>query len=75
MKPAVHKGMDWKKRKHFSVKLLQWFLYDGKIRGINDQEDIFEHYTDHGLCQEFLARLEGISMQGSYPVQGGLCSD
>ncbi len=46
-------------------KLLQYFLYDGKIRGINRNGKIFEHHIDIPLAHQFLEGLKTVDIRGS----------
>ncbi len=45
-------------------RLLQAFLHDGQIRGINREGRIFVHRMDHGLAQAFRQGLEGAAVKG-----------
>ena len=51
-------------RNDIGKKLLQYFLYDGKIRGISRGGRIFEHYIDIPLAQQFLERLKSVRIRG-----------
>jgi radical SAM superfamily enzyme YgiQ (UPF0313 family) len=46
-------------------KLLQYFLYDGKIRGVSRNGRIFEHHVDVPLVQQFLEGLKFVDIQGA----------
>ena len=52
-------------KQNMSVKLLQCFFYDGKIRGIDKTGQIFEHFVSSELTRGFLSRFKGIDVQGS----------
>jgi len=51
-------------RSEWSKILLQWFLDDGKIRGIGMDGHVFEHRIDHGLTKDFLEKLKTIHIRG-----------
>ncbi|NOX33851.1 MAG: B12-binding domain-containing radical SAM protein [Deltaproteobacteria bacterium] len=51
-------------RQNLSQKLLQWFLHDGKIRGIHPKEGFYTHVTDKNLTQEFIKRIKNIKVSG-----------
>ena len=38
-------------------KLLQWFLHDGRIRGVTPEGEIYDHAVDENLCRMFLDQL------------------
>jgi len=50
-------------------KLLRYFLYDGKIRGVDRDGNLFEHDTETVLAQAFLEGLKPIQIRG-YTSQG-----
>jgi radical SAM superfamily enzyme YgiQ (UPF0313 family) len=50
--------------------LLQFFLYDGKIRGISPQGEVYTHVASLGLSQKFLAGLKSIEIKGAV-ARGG----
>lgn len=52
-------------KKEMNRQLLKWFLYDGKIRGVNKAGQLFEHHVSTELTGHFLTRLEQIDIQGS----------
>jgi radical SAM superfamily enzyme YgiQ (UPF0313 family) len=52
-------------RSDIGKKLLQYFLYDGKIRGISRNGKIFEHYIDIPLAQQFLEGLKSVHIEGA----------
>ena len=52
-------------KENMSVKLLQWFFYDGKIRGINKTGQIVEHFVSSELTRDFLSRFKTIHVEGS----------
>ncbi len=45
--------------------LLAGFLYDGLIRGIDSDGNLYIHHTDSKLCNMFLDRLGWIKLRGS----------
>ena len=51
-------------RENLSKTLLQWFLYDGKIRGVQADGKIYTHITDNALTQQFAERIKTISIAG-----------
>lgn len=50
-----------KNRKQTGEKLLQWFLHDGIIRGVDTQGNVFEHAVDLSLSKEFIKRISLLS--------------
>ena len=46
------------------IKLVQWFLADGKIRGLTHNRTIYEHKTSASLTQRFLEKLELNTLKG-----------
>lgn len=57
--------VDKNNRFEITLKVLQWFLDDGQIRGIKPNMQIFEHNTDQDLTGRFLEKLPDIQMAGS----------
>lgn len=55
------KGME---REALSEKLIQWFLWDGIIRGLDKKGQIYAHEIDQDLTQEFLLTLKGTPIMG-----------
>ena len=55
---------DLKDRTEIGKRLLQWFLNDGKIRGIGPEGDIFEHAVSMGLTKQFVEGLKTIRLRG-----------
>ncbi len=51
-------------RQTASQKLLQWFLQDGKIRGIDAGGNIYTHTADSGLTQQFIERIKTLPVAG-----------
>ncbi len=40
------------------LKLLSYFLFDGRIRGVDHEGTVFTHVTSESLCREFIAGLQ-----------------
>jgi len=51
-------------RDTISHKLLQWFLDDGIIRGIDKNGKLYTHKTDSQLCQKFIKQIRQIPIMG-----------
>ncbi|MDA8134809.1 MAG: radical SAM protein [Desulfobacteraceae bacterium] len=51
-------------RETVSRKLLQWLLYDGKIRGVTDTGNIYTHLSDDGLVKKCIENLKAIEIKG-----------
>ena len=51
-------------RQTAGIKLIQWFLADGKIRGITRNSEIYEHNTAVALTQKFLEKLDLNKLKG-----------
>lgn len=51
-------------RRETGKRLLQWFLYDGKIRGISPNGVVFEHRIAPELTKQFLNGLQNIKLRG-----------
>lgn len=51
-------------RGNASHELLQWFLYDGKIRGMTEKGEIYEHLIDEQMVNHFLKRLNPADIKG-----------
>ena len=51
-------------RREVGRQLLQFFLYDGIIRGVNPDGEVFEHEIDLELCKKFLAGIKSIRIRG-----------
>ncbi|SLM32307.1 Cobalamin B12-binding domain protein (fragment) [Desulfamplus magnetovallimortis] len=56
---SYRRGADFSltEREKLSLKLLQWFLHDGIIRGVEGNAKVFEHFTDVDLSRFFLGEL------------------
>jgi radical SAM superfamily enzyme YgiQ (UPF0313 family) len=46
------------------IKLLQFFLHDGRIRGVSPEGEVFEHEICLELSKKFLAGLKSIQIRG-----------
>jgi hypothetical protein len=51
-------------RREIGRQLLQFFLYDGIIRGVSPDGVVFEHEIDLDLCKKFLAGIKTIRIRG-----------
>ncbi len=51
-------------RETVSLKLLQWFLYDGKIRGVTETGQVFIHRSDDLITGRFIKKMESIDITG-----------
>jgi radical SAM superfamily enzyme YgiQ (UPF0313 family) len=51
-------------RREVGRQLLQFFLYDGIIRGLSPDGEVFEHEIDLDLSKKFLAGLKAINVIG-----------
>ena len=52
-------------RLEIGMQLLQYFLHDGKIRGVDADGDLFEHTISIELARKFLEGLKSIRIRGS----------
>jgi len=59
-KPALDPG----DRRAAGIKLLQWFLHDGNIRGLAPDGDVYLHLVAPRLTRAFLAGLQEIRLRG-----------
>jgi anaerobic magnesium-protoporphyrin IX monomethyl ester cyclase len=51
-------------RQLLSEELLQWFLHDGKIRGVDAGGEIYTHIADNNLTQKFIKKIKKIHIAG-----------
>ncbi|MBT7051848.1 MAG: radical SAM protein [Desulfobacula sp.] len=51
-------------RQDSSEELLQWFLHDGKIRGVDPGERIYIHIADKSLIKKFIQQIKTIPIAG-----------
>ncbi|MBU8909930.1 MAG: B12-binding domain-containing radical SAM protein [Desulfobacterales bacterium] len=54
-------------REPLSKILLQWFLHDGKIRGVHPNGEIYIHLSDINLTQTFINQIKNIHIKGVKP--------
>ncbi|MBF0468356.1 MAG: radical SAM protein [Desulfamplus sp.] len=45
-------------RNRVGIKLLKWFLHDGRLRGILHDGTVFEHNVDSELCSRFVQEIK-----------------
>ncbi len=64
-KPFVGQKIKPSNRQTISKKLLQYFLYDGKIRGVNSDGRIYSHLIDPDLTRQFRKKIKTITISGS----------
>ncbi len=57
--------INYEQRVDSGIMLLGWFFYDGIIRGITHDKEIFTHYHSTDLSKKFLEKLAEIKVQGS----------
>jgi len=64
-KPFVdQKKTACKDRQTISEEILQWFLHDGKIRGVSPDGEIYTHITDNDLTRKFIQQIKTIPIAG-----------
>ena len=51
-------------REAVSRKLLQWLLFDGKIRGVTDTGQVYAHLSDDRLAEKCIKELKTIEIKG-----------
>jgi hypothetical protein len=51
-------------RREVGRQLLQFFLYDGMIRGIGPDGEVYEHEIDLELSKKFLAGIKSTRIRG-----------
>jgi len=51
-------------RQAVSQKLLQWFLHDGEIRGVQPDGRIYTHTIDKDLSLQFIHKIKSITISG-----------
>lgn len=52
-------------RQKISKKILQYFLNDGIVRGVDSDGRIYSHLTDPVLIRQFIKRIKNIKVAGS----------
>jgi len=55
---------DLKDRTQIGITLLQWFLFDGKIRGVDPSGKIYEHAISTTVTWQFIEGLKRIEIRG-----------
>jgi hypothetical protein len=63
--PAADRIVDSTDRRAVGMQLLQSFLYDGKIKGVSPQGEVYEHATSVELSRSFLAGLKSTNIKGA----------
>ena len=58
------KILNLKDRTEIGIKLLQWFFYDGKIRGVVPDGAVYEHAVSTDLTLRFIDGLNRIHIRG-----------
>jgi anaerobic magnesium-protoporphyrin IX monomethyl ester cyclase len=61
-------------REKVSDRLVQWFLYDDVIRGMDQNGHVYVHKTDPDLCRVFAANMRKFPPVGVQPSAGNLIS-
>jgi hypothetical protein len=61
-------------REEISDRLVQWFLNDGNIRGVDQEGQLYVHKTDPDLCRAFAATLRRYPPVGGKPPGGNSIS-
>jgi hypothetical protein len=56
--------LDLEDRTTMGKQLLQWFLYDGKVRGVTPDGEIFYHKISPHLTRHFIEGLKKITLRG-----------
>ncbi|MCP4669889.1 MAG: radical SAM protein, partial [Desulfobacula sp.] len=64
-KPFVDQTIKPSNRQTVSKKLLQYFLYDGKIRGTDSYGRVYSHLIDPDLTMQFIKKIKAITIAGS----------
>ncbi len=68
--PAADEIVKSTDRRVAGMQLLQFFLYDGKIRGVSPHGQVYEHATSVELSRSFLAGLKSIHIKGAQVSSG-----
>jgi hypothetical protein len=61
-------------REKVSDRLVQWFLNDGNIRGVDQEGQLYVHKTDPDLCRAFAANMRRYPPVGVKPPGGNSIS-
>jgi hypothetical protein len=56
--------IDLKDPMEIGIKLLQWFFFDGKIRGVTPDGEVYEHAVSADLTRRFIEGLKRIHIRG-----------
>ncbi len=64
-KPFLEDKIKSSERQKISKKLLQYFLDDGIVRGVDSDGRIYSHLTDPDLTRKFIKRIKDITVAGS----------
>ncbi|MGD2188199.1 MAG: radical SAM protein, partial [Desulfobacterales bacterium] len=62
--PAIERIENPQQRERAGEQLLQFFLDDGIIRGVDSNGTVFEHDTSRRLCSHFLAGIASDRIRG-----------
>ena len=62
--PATERIAHLSNRREAGIRLLQFFLHDGRIRGVSPDGEVFEHVIAQELSEKFLAKLKLIQIRG-----------
>jgi anaerobic magnesium-protoporphyrin IX monomethyl ester cyclase len=62
--PATEQLVHPSNRQEAGIKLLQFFLHDGRIRGVSPDGEVFEHEISRELSEKFLAKLKLTQIRG-----------
>ena len=68
--PAADEMVCSSDRRTTGMQLLQFFLYDGKIRGAGPQGEVYEHEISLELSKHFLAGLKSVNIKGAQVSSG-----
>jgi radical SAM superfamily enzyme YgiQ (UPF0313 family) len=68
--PATDEIVDSSDRRAAGMQLLQYFLCDGKIRGVSPQGQVYAHEISEALSKKFLAGLKSINIKGAQVSSG-----
>jgi radical SAM superfamily enzyme YgiQ (UPF0313 family) len=64
-KPFLEDKIKSLDRQKISKKILQYFLNDGIVRGVDSDGRIYSHLTDPDLTQQFIKKTKNITIAGS----------
>ena len=63
--PAADQIVNSTDRRAAGMQLLQFFLYDGKIRGVGPQGEVYKHETSLELSKKFIDGLRSVQIKGA----------